>query len=462
VAAALVVLATPASAHPLGNFTVNRYARVELSAGVVRVYYVLDEAEIPAFEERAAVDADPAAFARRRAGAIAGGLTLDVDNTRLPLDVEASNLSQPQGQGGLHTLRLAIRFRAALPAGRPDEPRAVGFADANEPDRVGWREIVVAAQGDARVLRSDAPSRDATNELRSYPADLIKSPLDLRRATFTFTPGTVTVSPVPLSDARRAAPRAGGSFANLITRQALTPWVVATMLGLAFVVGSVHALAPGHGKTVMAAYLVGTRGRASDAVLLGSIVSLMHTGSVLGLGLVLFHVSRSVQLDRLYPILTFVGGVVVVAMGAWLLRARWRTLRATRTGAAHDHHHGSGEHEHEHGHSHSHELPAGVSPLSRRGLVVLAGAGGILPSPSAVIVVVSAFALGRIALGLALVGAFSLGLAATLTAVGLALVVGRDFVERRGARWLQRLPTLGASALMVVGSVVAAQGLRGL
>jgi len=458
--AALLVSATPASAHPLGNFTVNRYARVELSAGVVRVYYVLDEAEIPAFEDRAAVDADARAFARRRASAIADGLTLAVDNTRRPLDVEASDLSQPLGQGGLHTLRLAIRFRAAVPASRPDDPRIVSFADNNEPDRVGWREIVVTARGDAHVLRSDAPSRDTTNELRSYPADLIKSPLDLRQATFTFTPGTATVAPLPLTDARRAAPRAGGSFANLITRQALTPWVIATMLGLAFVVGSVHALAPGHGKTVMAAYLVGTRGRASDAVLLGSIVSLMHTGSVLLLGLVLFHVSRSVQLDRLYPVLTFVGGVTVVAVGAWLLRARWRTLRATRAHAAHDHQHGDGEHEH--GHSHSHELPAGVSPLSRRGLVVLAGAGGILPSPSAVIVVVSAFALGRIALGLALVGAFSLGLAATLTAVGLALVVGRDFVERRGAWWLQRLPTLGASALMVVGSVVAAQGLRGL
>ena len=160
-AAALVVSATPASAHPLGNFTVNRYARVELSAGVVRVYYVLDEAEIPAFEERAAVAADRAGFARRRAGAIASGLTLEVDNTRLPLDVEASDLSQPLGQGGLHTLRLAIRFHAALAGGRPDEPRTVGFADDNEPDRVGWREIVVTPRGDAHVLRTDAPSRDA-------------------------------------------------------------------------------------------------------------------------------------------------------------------------------------------------------------------------------------------------------------------------------------------------------------
>src|SRR3954466_4679485 len=115
--AATVVAAPAASAHPLGNFTVNRYARVELSAGVARVYYVLDEAEIPAFQDRDAVASDPAAFADRRARAIASGLTLTVDGAPVPLTVAARDLSQPLGQGGLHTLRLAIRYEAALPHG---------------------------------------------------------------------------------------------------------------------------------------------------------------------------------------------------------------------------------------------------------------------------------------------------------------------------------------------------------
>ena len=413
----IVAAAAPAAAHPLGNFTVNRYARVELSAGVVRVYYVLDEAEIPAFQERAAVASSPRLFAERRARAIASGLSLSVDRVRFPLTVDASDLSQPMGQGGLHTLRLAIRYRTVLPAGPADRPHA----------------------------------------------DLIRSPLDLRQASADFTPGTEVVAPLPLTHSTVAVTRAGGRFAQLITRADVTPWVLAGMLGIAFLVGAAHALAPGHGKTVMAAYLVGTRGRPRDALLLGTIVSLMHTGSVLVLGLLLFHVSRSTSLDRLYPIMTLAGGVVVVGVGAWLLRSRLRALRASRS--AHHHHHHDGRdhsHDHEHGHDHSHELPAGVSPLSRRGLVVLAGAGGVLPSPSAVIVLVSSFALRRVALGLALVGAFSLGLAATLTAVGLALVVGRDVIERRGERWLLRLPAVGASALVLVGSTLAVQGFRGL
>ena len=457
--AAIVGMATPASAHPLGNFTVNRYARVEISAGVARVYYVLDEAEIPAFQDRDAVASDPVAFADRRARAIASGLSLVIDGTPVSLVAAARQLTQPMGQGGLHTLRLAVRYDATLPAG--SGARHAMFADTNEPDRVGWREIVVVARGDAAIEQSNAPARDQSDELRHYPTDLIRSPVDLRQATFSFVPGIVAVAPRPLSPTTASVSRAGGSFAKLITRAHLTPWVLAGMLGIALLFGAAHALAPGHGKTVMAAYLVGTRGRVADAFLLGGIVSLMHTGSVLALGLVLFHVSRTTSLEKLYPTLTLVGGLTVIAVGAGLLRSRLRTLRRARH-HAHDHKHGH-VHGHSHdGHSHEHTLPEGVSPLSRKGLMVLAGAGGILPSPSAVIVLVSAFALGRVALGLALIGAFSIGLAATLTGVGLALIVGRDVLERRGQRWLVRLPTLGATALLVVGTVVALQGYRGL
>jgi ABC-type nickel/cobalt efflux system permease component RcnA len=184
----------------------------------------------------------------------------------------------------------------------------------------------------------------------------------------------------------------------------------------------------------------------------------MHTGSVLVLGLVLFHVSRSTSLDRIYPALTFAGGLIVVGIGVWLLRSRLAALRHHSHDHVHDHHDGDG---HRH-HPHTHALPPGVSPISRRGLVVLAGSGGIVPSPSAVIVLVSAFALGRVALGLALIAAFSIGLAATLTAVGLALVLARGALERRDGRWLARLPAAGATALIVAGAVVAAQAVPAL
>ena len=93
---------------------------------------------------------------------------------------------------------------------------------------------------------------------------------------------------------------------------------------------------------------------------------------------------------------------------------------------------------------------------------MLAGSGGIVPSPSAVIVLVSAFVLGRVALGLALIAAFSIGLAATLTAVGLALLWARDALERRHDRWLARLPAAGATALIVAGTVVAVRAVPAL
>ena len=456
VALAVSVGSAPAaSAHPLGNFTVNRYARLEASAGVLRIYYVLDEAEIPAFQERAAVRRDPRGFAAGRAAEIARGLSLTIDGRPTSLAVQSVDLSQPVGQGGLHTLRLAVLY--ATPLARDDAPRAVSFTDGNEPNRIGWREVVVTARGDGRVLASSAPLQDRTDELRSYPADLIQSPLNLRAATFRFSPGTHAVPPLPLTRSQKAPTRAGGQFADLVTRTHVGPWVLVGMMGLALLVGSAHALAPGHGKTVMAAYLVGTHGRARDALLLGTIVSAMHTGSVLVLGLVLFRVSRSTSLDRVYPALTFAGGVIVVGVGVWLLRSRLAALRSH----AHDHSDHDDD-DHHHHHHHTHALPPGVSPLSRRGLVVLAGSGGIVPSPSAVIVLVSAFVLGRVALGLALIAAFSIGLAATLTAVGLALVWARDAIAKRHDRWLARLPAAGATALIVAGTVVAVQAVPAL
>src|SRR5438067_2631376 len=330
VSVTLLLTAQGAGAHPLGNFTVNRYARVELSAGVVRVYYVLDEAEIPAFQDRDALRANPATFTQKRLDDLVQHLTLTLNGQPQPLRVSTHLLTEPPGQGGLVTLRLAAVLEAPLPE-RPVDQVDAAFADGNEPDRIGWREIVVTGRGNAQVLTSTAPARDASDELRRYPTNMIQAPLDLRRVSFRFTPGTQTVPAAPVTSPSVAPARAGGAFASLVNRHDITPIVLAGMLGLALLFGAAHALAPGHGKTVMAAYLVGTRGRPRDAVMLGVVVSAMHTASVLVLGVVLFHVSRSTSLDRLYPVMTLAGGVVVVGVGGWLLRSRLRALHAARS-----------------------------------------------------------------------------------------------------------------------------------
>jgi ABC-type nickel/cobalt efflux system permease component RcnA len=486
---------TTAGAHPLGNVTVNRYARVEVSAGMARVYYVLDNAEIPAFQERRAVEADRAGYLRAEVERIRAGLTLEVDGRPVELRAVRSGLDRPEGEAGLLTLRIAAIFEARL-APRPDRVSSLTFADRNEPRRLGWREIVVVARGDAQLRTSTAPRRDLSDELRAYPDDLLQAPLDLRAVRATFAPGRQAVTAAPLPRAGTPPERSGDALTDLIVRQDLDAGVVAGMLAIALGIGAGHAFLPGHGKTLMGAYLVGTRGRPVDAFLLGAIVSVMHTASVLLLGLVLFRVDRSISLDRIYPTLTVVSGLLAAGFGVFLIVTRARRIgRARRDHVAdHDHrpepvlvgagapmaHHQHGHDEHGHdehghgqgagpagrsfghshgpGHWHRHELPPDVAPFSRRGIAMLATSGGLVPSPSAVLVVVSAFSLGRVALGLSLVGAFSVGLAGTLTALGLSLVFGRGIVERHWGRSLELLPVLGAGAMVVLGLALAARG----
>src|SRR3954470_22952877 len=172
---AIVLTASVADAHPLGNFTVNRYARVELSAGVVRVYYVLDEAEIPAFQDREALHADREHFAAHRLDDIVRHLTLTVNGQTVPLVARDHLLTEPPGQGGLPTLRLAATLEAALPTISPSAVVEASLTDGNEPERIGWREIIIAAKGDTRLMGSTAPAVDTSDELRQYPANLIQA-----------------------------------------------------------------------------------------------------------------------------------------------------------------------------------------------------------------------------------------------------------------------------------------------
>ena len=494
------VVADPAAAHPLGNFTTNRHARVVVGASVVRVHYVLDEAELVAFRQRgalAATDAD--AFALARAEEIRDGLRLSLDGRVVPLTTVSSRLTQPAGQGGLTTLRIDTVFETSI-AGRDEI--AVSFEDRNQPGLLGWREILVSTSGGAS-LRGSAPTIDRTDGLRRYPTDPGIAPLDVRSVRFSFRPGDGADAAVlerADADGRTVDAAGGGRFLRLVEETSSSPLTIGLALLVAFGFGAVHAVGPGHGKTVMAAYLVSTRGRRRDALALGAVVSLMHTAAVLALAGVLATVGRDVDAARIYPWLTLVAGVLVIGVGARLLRSR---LRSTARGRAHedehhdhhhldDHDHGHGHgpviaaprhggavavlerprtHEHaphDHGHehgpdTHTHDLPDGVRPLSRAGLVALGTSGGLFPSPSAVVVLLGAFAAGRAGLGLALIAAFSAGLAAVLVALGLVLVAGRERLLRAqrsvSLRWL---PSAGAAAIVVLGIVLVAQGMTQL
>lgn len=498
VAGVVGVWASPAAAHPLGNFTTNRFARIVVGSELIRIHYVLDEAELVAFRERPEIEANgEAAFAASRAAEIGSNLRLALDDRDVAdLRVADTKLTQPAGQGGLTTLRLEVLFEAPLSGAS-----TLSFEDRNHPDRIGWREVVIASSAGARLASTDVPTTSVSDALRTYPENP-SAPLNVRSASARFVAGSGADGAATLDTLSTGASvgRSGDRFVNLLERTTSSPLAIGGALLVALAFGAVHAVGPGHGKTVMAAYLVSTQGRKRDAVALGTVVSLMHTVSVLVLATLLATVGKNIDAGRLYPVLTVVAGVLVVGVGGRLLVRRLRTRAAASAlapwapvareavarhggGVAvldhqpadglrehdhdhdHDHqhdHHGHGGHVHGPG-THTHDLPEDVRPLSRAGLVALGTSGGLFPSPSAVVVLVGAFTIGRAALGLALIVAFSIGLATVLVAVGLLLVAGRQRInESRFAMQLPWLPIAGATAITFLGLVLIVQGVAQL
>jgi nickel/cobalt exporter len=423
--AAVAALLAPAeaAAHPLGNFTVNRFTAIELSGDRVYVKHVLDLAEIPTFQEGDRVRSG--SFAR----ALARELHLELDGRRAPLTLLDSSVQSAPGAGGLKTLRLESIYEAAGRGG------TLSFRDTSFGSRIGWREIVIRAERGARVVSASAPGESRSDELRAYPKDLLSEPLDVRSARATFELGSAPGKP-PAVGGRSAEGAPEGRFESLIAKDGLGLGVIVLSLLAAAFWGAAHALTPGHGKAIVAGYLVGTRGKPRHAVALGLIVTATHTVGVFALGLVTLLLSSFVVPEQLYPWLTLVSGLLVVGVGTGVLWARLRHRRA------HAHHH----HDHGHGHNHDHDL-------SRRGLLGAGVAAGLLPCPSALVVLLSAIALHRVGLGLALIVAFSAGLASTITAIGLVAVLARRAFGRLRLDnpVIRALPAASALVVLAVG-----------
>jgi ABC-type nickel/cobalt efflux system permease component RcnA len=216
-------------------------------------------------------------------------------------------------------------------------------------------------------------------------------------------------------------------------------------LCVAFGLGAAHALSPGHGKTIVAAYLVGSRGTFRHALLLGVTVTFTHTASVFGLGLAVLLAQRYVLPERIVPVLGAISGISIVLVAASLLRKRIRALR-------HVHHH-------HHHHHHHHDVPEKVTPA---GLIALGVSGGLVPCPSALVLLLSAVALGRVALGLALLAAFSLGLASVLTAIGALVLYARNLLPERSrfsSGALRYVPVVSAAVVMALGIAITGMSL---
>ncbi|NEB82595.1 nickel transporter [Streptomyces anulatus] len=512
VAVASVASAPAATAHPLGNFSVNYHTGLVLRPDRIDAHVVVDHAEISALQERPAIDTDhdgkvsddeARVHAGKTCSDLSGQLHLTVGGARAEWRRSSATLVYENGEAGLRTSRLTCSLTSPADLTEPADIRAETDYDTR---RVGWHEMTAAGQG-VRITRTDVPETSTTRELRQYPADPLASPLDQRSATLRGEPGQGRAAvPAVVADLPGAGVVGGvlaqvtGAFDSLVGAREITLPVGLLALLLALVLGASHAAMPGHGKTIMAAYLAGRRGTRRDALTVGATVTLTHTAGVLVLGLAL-PVSTHLAGETVLMWLGAASGLLVTGIGLWLLTGAVRGRPQHNhhhhgPGHSHSHSHSHRDHGHGHGHGHGHHhdhahgaershhhgpvtpasahdsAPAGglqashaVATLtppdhehhpantstaprnarrtSRTGLIGMGIAGGLVPSPSALVVLLGAVALGRTAFGVLLVLGYGLGMAATLTLVGLLLVRLRERIESHDrARTLRRNPLL--------------------
>jgi ABC-type nickel/cobalt efflux system permease component RcnA len=472
-----------AQAHPLGNFTINHYSSLQFTEENARITYVLDLAEIPTLQQKARLDAsgdgklseeEANAYLEAKMPSLVEGLRLRAGDEILPLEVLDRSAEFRPGQGGLPTLRIEAHLLADLPKDWRGEAH---YADKTYENRLGWREIVVSGGPGVAINNSTVQAKSVSDELRSYPQDMLSSPPDVREATFTLTAGGGSVEN---ETAGRTAERVGTSFsgvtdrvAALVSVERLSAAVIAVSMLAAFFWGAAHALTPGHGKAVVAAYLIGARGTARHAGILGLTVTLTHTAGVFILGAVTLYRSRYILPEVLYPWLSVASGVLVVLIGLTLLYRHLDSMshhsKAGHTHAEHTHPHGGehshthshhGEHSHVHhthgGHTYSH-LPADGSKVTWRGLMALGVSGGLVPCPAALVLLLGAISLDRLGFGMVLVLAFSAGLAVVLTGIGLLMIYARKLFERFSfeARVPRLLPVVSASIITLAGVGIA-------
>jgi nickel/cobalt exporter len=514
--AALLLWPAAAPAHPLGNFSINRYTALRIGTDTIQVRYIVDMAEIPAFQEIQAAGLTPEAdhpsvraFAEVKATALAERLTLVVNGRRVPLDTVSQSVLFPPGAGGLPTLKLGILYRARLDAGSMVR---IEYRDANYVERAGWKEIIAVGGSGRRIAESSVPAEDRSAELTDYPTDLLSNPPQTVEALVAALPEPlsnpkprppVSGAPAPRDVGRqRAAPAhvqpqeerrvasaappdesvgsepfTVGPNRQAARRDAFTDLVATKQLGVGIVLfalvvaaglGAFHALEPGHGKTVVAAYLVGARGTAWHALMLGLIVTVSHTAGVYLLGGVTLYAQRYVMPERLYPWIGLLSGLTVAGLGFFLFLRRYaghdthQHDHAEHDGDEHGHEHGDGVHTHAHGHHPHHHHVSASGEVTLKELFALGVTGGIVPCPAALVVLLSALSLGRLAFGLVLITAFSVGLAAVLILIGLLMVYARQAMARfqgEGAVVTRWLPLASSAVMAVLGIWIAARAL---
>jgi nickel/cobalt exporter len=539
---ATAVFAATLSAHPMGNFSVSHYSRLTLKTTGCELTYVLDLAEIPTLElfQQWQVDGKDSEAVQSKAGSQAASwlenLVIASGGNRIRPVLKSTHAVLMDGAGGMSVLRIEMEGR--LPASAAE----LTLEDRNYANRTGWKEIVVQSGDGVAIVRSTHTARDLSHGLTLYPSDLTISPPQDLQASVSWNV-TAPQPPVPMiSQATPRAPVAARTVAAVLPpahsfaeSQPSAPGTVTRgdylsrmlkdknfgvatiLLALlaAFGLGAMHALSPGHGKTIVAAYLVGTRGTLKHALFLGSMVTFTHTVSVFLLGLGVLFFQQYVVPERIIPVLGALSGMSIVVIGAYLLYQRSKSLMDVPAveahhdhphphahphqhdhhhehahGPAHEHHHHHGgavavavavapvavaahshKHDHHHddhphphskgfvhthshdGHTHSHVVPEGK--ITMGSLIALGASGGLVPCPSALILLLSAIAVGHTALGLMLLTGFSAGLALVLMAIGGLVIYAKHLLpQTEGTRrhpFFRLVPVFSAVVVIILG-----------
>jgi len=472
-------------------------------------------------------------YLERKAEMLRDGLRLEVNGQRLTLSAESREIILPPGAGGLPTMKIGILYKAKLTVDLRSGEYLLSYRDNNFAGRAGWKEIIAVAEPGARILHSSAPEIDRSYQLNDYPTDLLNSPPQELAAKLAFSTQTLPATvgsaeglqaprgnvekattgsklrmkggdvtqraslgesakptrpvvqsvvaapdlprveesnPVQLEANLQGTPR--NAFTELMAAKQLGFGIALLALAVAMGLGAFHALEPGHGKTLVAAYLVGSRGTMKHAFLLGLVVTAAHTAGVYLLGAVTLYASQYVVPERLYPWLGVASGVLIAGLGAILLVRRY--LGTDAISSHHHHHHGNhahdadqlhhhSHHHHSHDDGHTHLDHDADKKVSLRELLTLGISGGIIPCPAALVVLLSAVSMQRIGFGLLLIVAFSVGLAAVLITIGLFMVYARQFMSRFQANhrlithWL---PLTSSAFILLFGVALTVQALQ--
>jgi nickel/cobalt transporter (NicO) family protein len=481
-------------AHPMGNFSISHYSRLEYTKDGILLKHIIDMAEIPSYQQMEFLNTDHNSkisadekirYAERISHQLLPNLKVRMNQMNLTFKIKNSRLEIRPGAGDLPTFVTYCTYFAEVPASIISNSNTLEFADQNFPERSGWREIVINRVGGFASLNLPAGSYTERSEgLSQYPTDPSTAMPQEMKLNFKFgNPLLATQQQVSSSDVQngshenvRPGTLRNDKLAKLITTKELTSEVIFISIIIAFFLGAMHALSPGHGKAIVAGYLVGSRGTAFHAMFLGAVVTLTHTIGVFALGLITLFGSKYILPDTLYPWLGFLSGLSIVIIGSRLFYKRFKMMKSNGTPYHHHHHdhdhshdhHGHHDHhnedhyDHHHDHGHSH-LPVDpeTGKITWRSLLSVGISGGALPCPSALVVLLSAISLHRVGFGLILIISFSLGLAAVLTSIGLLLLYASRWSQKFQPRGSLRydLPVISSLVITVLGCIIAVQSI---